>query len=339
MVDFVATRRRRVDAEDRRATERRRARPPASGRATGVGKHDEHDRPADDPQGRSLRRGARRSRRRAGGHRSGAPPRRYRRSRRRDQAAARLDRPADDRRRETQHRPGLQGDDAARDRRRLRARRAGADRRRAGSLRHHEQRRGEDAGALLHVRRQAVRPRRVDVAAARGADRRPAGAGQGHDRPRRDQPEGTRSGRPRRAPRVQGGGAEAAGQPRARRRGGGGDRLAALRADRSAARHPRRPAPLRRSDHPVGVAEPGRRRRRRQPRGQGHRRTRARRVRREMGPRPGEGPAFEQQGDRRQPRVASGRGARDPRLVPTATRRSSTAGSTASVRCRRAKRR
>ena len=97
------------------------------------------------------------------------------------------------------------------------------DRRQARRLRDARRRRGEDRRALLHVRRQAVRSRRVDLAAARGADRRQARARQGDGGPRRGQPEGPAGGVPRRAARDSRRRPEAARStscwsPRARRR-------------------------------------------------------------------------------------------------------------------------
>ena len=151
-----------------------------------------------------------------------------------------MDRLADDR----QHESQPQG------RRRIyapaRARRgvpAGADRpdqRRAGGVRDARCRGEGHAGALFHVRRQALRPRRMVVAAARRADGRPPGRGQGDGRARRGQPEGAGNGLPGGAQGVPHGGGQAAGQSRAGGRGGGGNRLAQLRRDRQPARCPRR---------------------------------------------------------------------------------------------------
>ena len=121
---------------------------------------------------------------------------------------------------------------AARARRRLPEGDDRAHRRQARRVRDARRRRGEDGRPLLHVRRQAVRPGGVDVAAARGAHRRQAGLRQGDRRPRRGEPEGTRGGVPRGAARDPRRRQEAAGEPRAGRRGRGGDRLAAHRADR-----------------------------------------------------------------------------------------------------------
>ena len=113
-------------------------------------------------------------------------------------------------------------------------------RRQARRVRHARRRRAEDGRPLLHVRREAVRSRRVDLAAARGAHRRQARPRQGDGRPRRGEPEGARGGVPRGAARHPRRRAEAAGEPRAGRRGRGGDRLAAHRPDRPPARGARR---------------------------------------------------------------------------------------------------
>ena len=92
-----------------------------------------------------------------------------------------------------------------------------------------------DAGAthhdrdLLHVRRQAVRARGVELAAARSEARAEGGPRHGLHGARRRQSEGTGELVPERADGLQGRGQEAAGEPGAGVRGRGGDRLAALR--------------------------------------------------------------------------------------------------------------
>ena len=136
-----------------------------------------------------------------------------------------------------------------------------------------------------------------------------AGPRQGDDGPRRGEPEGTGGGVPRGAARHPRRGQEAAGQPRARRRGRGGDRLAAHRADRAPARGRGRAARLRRRLHAVGRAGP-RRHRHGDPRRQGRGRAGAGLERREVGPRPGEGRPLREPRAGRQPGVAPGAGAR-----------------------------
>ena len=106
---------------------------------------------------------------------------------------------------------------------------------------------------------------------------------------------------------------EDAGQPRARRRGRRGDRLAAHRPARSSARSGGGAAEDHRRVHALGRAGP-RRHRHREPRRQRRRRARARVERREVGPRPGEGHPLLAQGHGRQPGLAAGQGARHARL-------------------------
>ena len=119
-------------------------------------------------------------------------------------------------------------------------------------------------------------PAEWTLAAAGGAHRRQARRRQGDGRPRRGQPEGPGDRRFLAALHaIRGAGAEAAGQPRAGRRGRGGDRLAAHRPAR-APPGGRRPRCARRVGvfMPVGGAGP-RRRRHGQPRRQGRGRARA----------------------------------------------------------------
>ena len=111
------------------------------------------------------------------------------------------------------------------------------------------------------------------------------GSRQGRRRPRRRQPEGAGSGLSRRAARLPRRRPQAAGQSRVRRRGRGGDRLAALPADRPPARG--RGGAARAAAGvfmPNAVAGP-RRRRDGHARRQGRRRVRADCERREVGPR------------------------------------------------------
>ena len=126
------------------------------------------------------------------------------------------------------------------------------------------------------------------VAAVRRGARRQAGLRQGDRGPRRREPEGARVRVPRGAPRHSRRGKKAARQPRPRRRGRGGDRLAALRRGRAATRRQRR---AREDDgrlHAVRLAGSGRLRHG-LPRRQGRRGARARLERREVGTRPDEG--------------------------------------------------
>ena len=67
------------------------------------------------------------------------------------------------------------------------------NRRQAGGVRHAGCGRGTHGRPVLHVRRQAVRPRGVVFTAARGTAGGQAGTGQGDRRPRRSEPEGAGS--------------------------------------------------------------------------------------------------------------------------------------------------
>jgi hypothetical protein len=113
---------------------------------------------------------------------------------------------------------------------------------------------------------------------------------------------------PRRAssPRCTRSGArtEAAGEPRAGRRGRGRDRLAAHRPARARAEVQAALAKTVGVFMPTAMQEP-RRRGHREPRAQGRRRARARSQRREVGPRPEQGHPLLAQGDGRQPGLAT----------------------------------
>ena len=121
-------------------------------------------------------------------------------------------------------------------RRRLPARGRDSDQGQAGRLRDARRRRGELARPLLHVRRQAVRSRRVELAAARGADRRQARRRQDHRGTRRDEHERPQVACLAALHAFKAAGPEASGQPRARLRRRRGNRLAELSADRLQAR-------------------------------------------------------------------------------------------------------
>ena len=136
---------------------------------------------------------------------------------------------------------------------------------------------------------------------------------QDHGRARRHQSEGARGNVPCGAPRLQGGRAQTAGQSGTDRGGRGGDRLSAFRADRPPPRYRRGAEEGDRRRHPVELAGSGRRQCRRQSRREGRGRTRTDLDRRSVGTWTGQRPAFELQGDRRQPDLASGRGAGDAR--------------------------
>ncbi len=155
-------------------------------------------------------------------------------ARRGGQAAPGLDQAAGDRGGEARRERGLRPPDPDAPGRRLRPRGEGADGRAARRLRDARRGRAGHLRRLLHVRRQAGRPVRVVLSALRGRAGRQAGVRQGRHGPRRGQPEGPRVGVPRGAARLQGRGTQAPRQPRARGGGRGGDRLAALPADRAA---------------------------------------------------------------------------------------------------------
>ncbi len=138
-----------------------------------------------------------------------------------------------DRRREPRISAGRRVHGEAAARRRIPTRRRRSDQGEARRLRDVRRRRGELARPLLHVRRQAVRSRRMELAAARGATRRQARSRQGDRRTRRHEREGPAGRLPRRAARLQGGEPEAPGQPRSRLRRRRGNRLAELFAESS----------------------------------------------------------------------------------------------------------
>ena len=171
-----------------------------------------------------------------------------------------------------------------------------------------------DAGArahrrpVLHVRREAGRPRGVDVAALRGRDPGQARPGQGRHGARRGQPEGPGDGHAGRAARHPRRREEGAGEPRAGRRGRGGDRFAALPPGGPAPRGRRR---ARARDGRVHARRGAgsRRRRVRRPRREGRGRAGAGGERREVGPRPGQGRALQPAGDAGQPRLPPRAGA------------------------------
>ena len=196
-----------------------------------------HCRPAFRPDARPRRP-------RQGG---GQPPRHD------GQGAAGVDRAADHRRGKAQRRTGRRLYAAPRARRRIPAGAGGAVGRRARRLRDAGRGRAGDARHLFHVRRQAVRPRRMVEPAARRPAGRPAGRGAGHHGPRRGQSEGAGNGLPRRASRLQGERAQAAGQSGAGGRGRGRDRLAQFPDGR------RRPASRRRAQEDGRRVHPGRR--------------------------------------------------------------------------------
>ena len=194
----------------------------------------------------------------------------------------------------------------------IRPRGADSDGRIAGRLRHARRRRAAHRRRVLHVRRQTGRPGRVVLAPLRRRDRGQGRLRQGRGRPRRRQPEGTRGRVPRGPPRVPRRRPEAAGQPRARRRGRGGDRIAALSADRAPPGRPGRAREVHGRLHARGGA--GLRRHGHRLAGrQGRDRAGADVLRRALGPRPEEGHPFEQQGPRGQPGLAPRDGAVDAR--------------------------
>ena len=226
-----------------------------------------------------------------------------------DRAPPRMDRAADHRQHGREHAQGRRvhapagagrGVPAGEDRR---------DRRRARRVRDARRRREDHARHLLHVRREALRPGRMVVAPARGEDRRPAGRRNDAGRPRRGQPERPRDGLPHRTARVQAGRGQASRQPRARRGGRRGNRLDQLLEDAGRPGGQRGAEGLGRRgdavDRPVtrrlGVARPRR---------QGSARGPARLERREVGQGPGQGRAFEPDGECRQPGLAPGQGTR-----------------------------
>ena len=134
----------------------------------------------------------------------------------------------------------------------LPARRARPDRRPARRLRHARRRRAAHGRPLLHVRRQAGRPGRVDrrrpgrrrSSTSRASARCVMGRGAVNQK-------GPESAFLAALHAIRGAGREAAGQPRAGGRGRGGNRLAALRADRPRGRRSRR-----RSSKCVGIFMP-----------------------------------------------------------------------------------
>ena len=140
--------------------------------------------------------------RRDGARRGGRADRRPARGDRQD--AARLDRAAVDRRREPELPAGTRVHGAPGARGGIPEGRDRPHRRQGRRLRHARRGGTDHARDLLHVRREAVRSRRVEFAAARGADRRQARRRQGHRRARRDEHEGTTGRAARGAPRVQG---------------------------------------------------------------------------------------------------------------------------------------
>ncbi len=228
-------------------------------------------------------------------------------SRNQSEAASGLDRTADDRRREARHarRRGAYAQAAAR--RGVPAGEDRADKRGARRVRHARCRRSDDAGHLLHVRREAVRPGGMVVAAARRQACR-SRRRQGDHGPRRSQPEGAGERLPVGAARLQGDWPQAAGEHRAGRGGRGGNRIAALRRDRiqpgsaggdeegRGRLHPRRGPGIDRCD----VDRPWR---------QGRGRDPADLERRELGQGPGQGRPLEPPRHRRQPGLAAGQGA------------------------------
>ena len=134
------------------------------------------------------------------------------------------------------------------------------------------------------------------------------GVGQDHDRPRRHEHQGSADRVPRGAARLQGSGTEAAGQPRARLRRRGGNRIAQLLRRRVQAGGRSGAAQVRRHHHPAG--QPGTRRLGPgQSRRQGHHRARDRLVGREMGPRADARHPLELRSADRQPGLAPRAGA------------------------------
>src|SRR5439155_127174 len=199
-------------------------------------------------------------------------------------------------------------------RRGIRAGHQAAYRRPARDLCDARRRRAAHAGPLLHVRREAGGPGRVDLAALGRRARRQTRFRKGGGGPGGGEPEGSGGRVPRRAPRHPRRRPQAAGELRARGRRRGGDRLAALPPDRAPAGGARGAAAL--GGHLHAGRRPGARwtgddhaRR------QGRDRVRAGLERRALGPRAAPGHSLEQQGTRGQPRVAPGAGARDAGVI------------------------
>ncbi len=225
-----------------------------------------------------------------------------------------MDRPAHHRGGEARRRRRLRHDDPHAARCRLQYRQARSQRWGAGSSRHPGRGRAPHPRALLHVRREAGRSRGVVLAAVGGAARRQARFRQGDRWPGRGESKGSGSHLPRRAARSSRRRPQGPGESGAGGRGRGGDRLAALQADRPGPRGESRALQMQRHLHAVrgaGSEWP----RHHQPRSEGRGRTGAGLQRREVGPRAEPRHPLQPQGERGQPRLAPGASAAHPRLA------------------------